>query len=167
MVNYNSFFENNQPTSVRPQILPSIGNPNDAPHDSMVNVSLLSSTGSEHNQITHIQYATLLSHIESVKKQLTRLEVKMDRQNAAVIHDREIETIDMAKLQSFGLPIMSQVQLNVMEDKLKDEEFRNKIVSFTFYFNLYILHFRHKYIKINVNSFLIFQLYIEYSTFVV
>lgn len=97
---------------------------------SAVSMSSTNSESTNSGQITQTQYITLLSLIEDMKKQLTRLEVKLDHhQNSSVTREHTIKMIDMAKLSLFGLPVKSKEELNVLEDKLKDEAFRNSLVS--------------------------------------
>lgn len=112
-----------------------------AANDSITSVSLLSSTNSEHmnsSQITHTQYVTLLCHMEDIKKQMTRIEVKLDQgQNATIAkNEHAIGTIDLTKLQLFGVPVKSKDQLQILEDKLKNEVFRNGLVSAKFQFRV-------------------------------
>lgn len=134
--NHNTFFENLSESSIL--INPRIENRDEVRPNTIVDGSSQSSTNSEctncSGQITNIQYVTLLSHMELMKKQLTRMEAKLDHyQNGTATECGEaVGTIDMVKLQSFGVPIKSKEQLNDLEEKLKHETFRNGLVSFKF-----------------------------------
>lgn len=103
--------------------------------DMLVNSSQCSSANS--TQITQSQFNYLLAKLDDLKKQLTRVEVKIDQDHGIESKCVSTEhtpygTVDISKLHSFGLPIKCKEQLNGFEAKLKTESFRNDVVSLFF-----------------------------------
>lgn len=88
-------------------------------------------------QITQSQYITLLCKLSDLKRQLTRVEVKIDQKQC--VHSKSLNnehitgTVDIAQLDSFGLSVKTNEQLDEFEAKLKTESFRNSVVGLIFF----------------------------------
>lgn len=71
------------------------------------------------------------------KEHLIRLEVKIDHYGKSAPQcddslDPAISTVDLTKLQKYGVPINSKSELDSLEKNLRDEHFRHELVSISF-----------------------------------
>lgn len=84
------------------------------------------------NTFSDRQFNAIISRLMEFKEHLIRLEVKIDHYSRTSSSDEspvEIGTVDMTKSRNCGIPISSKTELNALEEKLKNEQFKNEIVS--------------------------------------
>lgn len=156
--NHNSFFENlaneTSPNSINSQASRKQSESSDADADSLVNESDSNSkkeevayiplvngeleindeelTSVSSTTFSDLQFNAIISRLMEFKEHLIRLEVKIDHYSRTSCSDEspvEIGTVDMTKSRNCGIPISSKAELNALEEKLKDDQFKNEIVS--------------------------------------
>lgn len=95
--------------------------------------------------ISNEQFKELLSRMIDVKEHLIRLEVKVDHYGRTSVpcggdSPGGIGTVDMTKLRSCGVPISTKAELETLEKKLMDKNYKNELVSFV---GTYLIRFEY------------------------
>lgn len=71
----------------------------------------------------------VIAHLVSIKEHLVRLEAKIDHQRPMGTSSQSRGIIDVTKLAKFDIPVDSEEKLRVLDKNLKDENYRNDLVS--------------------------------------
>lgn len=137
--NHNAFFENILQKSNTHDL------PQEKSNDSLVHHDRMDSKSDENNSqsscdTTDQLLRVLMAKIESIEDFLIRLLVKVDncvdtRRNGRTSNKNP--EIDISELKVLGLPAESQTDIEKLEDNLKNEDFKKKLViEIEFYFEL-------------------------------